>query len=83
MTKVAFLGLGRMCSGMAARLLSSGQTLAVYLGLGGSHTAKLAKALQHTASWAIDGYLIACPYYTNRPEVRLLGDSQTRQPAIP
>lgn len=36
----------------------------VYLGLSGSDTRKVAKALAHAASWPIDGYLIACPYYT-------------------
>jgi 4-hydroxy-tetrahydrodipicolinate synthase len=36
----------------------------VYLGLSGSDTRKMVKALARTASWPIDGYLIACPYYT-------------------
>jgi 4-hydroxy-tetrahydrodipicolinate synthase len=36
----------------------------VYLGVSGSDTRKLGKALAHTASWPVDGYLIACPYYT-------------------
>ncbi len=36
----------------------------VYLGLSGSDTRKLVKALDRTASWPVDGYLIACPYYT-------------------
>ncbi len=36
----------------------------VFLGLSGSDTRKVAKALQRTAPWSIDGYLIACPYYT-------------------
>ena len=36
----------------------------VYLGISGSDTRKLVKTLAHTASWPIDGYLIACPYYT-------------------
>jgi 4-hydroxy-tetrahydrodipicolinate synthase len=36
----------------------------VYLGLSGSDTRKLLKALDHTARWPVDGYLIACPYYT-------------------
>jgi 4-hydroxy-tetrahydrodipicolinate synthase len=36
----------------------------IYLGLSGSDTRKLAKALAHTGRWPIDGYLIACPYYT-------------------
>jgi len=36
----------------------------VYLGLSGSDTRKLAHLLAETRSWPIDGYLIACPYYT-------------------
>ena len=35
----------------------------LYLGLSGSDTAKLGKTLARTASWPVDGYLIACPYY--------------------
>jgi 4-hydroxy-tetrahydrodipicolinate synthase len=36
----------------------------VYLGLSGSDTRKMIKALARTAPWPVDGYLIACPYYT-------------------
>lgn len=36
----------------------------IYLGLSGSDTRNLLKALDHTARWPVDGYLIACPYYT-------------------
>jgi 4-hydroxy-tetrahydrodipicolinate synthase len=36
----------------------------VYLGISGSDTRKVAKALVHSAAWPVDGYLIACPYYT-------------------
>jgi 4-hydroxy-tetrahydrodipicolinate synthase len=36
----------------------------LYLGLSGSDTRKLLKALDYTASWPVNGYLIACPYYT-------------------
>ena len=38
--------------------------LPLYLGLSGSDTRKLLKALDRTARWPVDGYLIACPYYT-------------------
>jgi 4-hydroxy-tetrahydrodipicolinate synthase len=43
---------------------ASDRTIPLYLGLTGGDTRKLVKALQRTAYWAIDGYLIACPYYT-------------------
>ena len=36
----------------------------VFLGLSGSDTRKLAKALARAATWPVEGYLIACPYYT-------------------
>lgn len=36
----------------------------VLLGLSGSDTRKMTKALARTASWPVDGYLVACPYYT-------------------
>jgi len=36
----------------------------IYLGLSGSDTRKMAKALARTAPWPIEGYLIACPYYS-------------------
>jgi 4-hydroxy-tetrahydrodipicolinate synthase len=38
--------------------------LPLYLGLSGRNTRKVAAELEHTASWPIHGYLIACPYYT-------------------
>ncbi len=40
----------------------------VYLGLSGSDTRKLAKALERSRPWPLDGYLIACPYYTRPPQ---------------
>lgn len=39
-------------------------TVPVFLGVSGSDTRKVCKALAHTAPWPVDGYLIACPYYT-------------------
>jgi 4-hydroxy-tetrahydrodipicolinate synthase len=45
-------------------LNASDRAIPLYLGLTGSDTRKLVKALRRTAYWAIDGYLIACPYYT-------------------
>jgi 4-hydroxy-tetrahydrodipicolinate synthase len=48
----------------SAELNTVGRSLPLYLGVSGSDTRKLAKALHRTAAWPIDGYLIACPYYT-------------------
>jgi len=41
-----------------------GGRLPIYLGLCGSDTRKLTKHLAATGTWPIDGYLVACPYYT-------------------
>lgn len=50
---------------LAAEEMASGRRrLPVFLGLCGSDTRKVAKALERSADWPLDGYLIACPYYT-------------------
>ena len=36
----------------------------IFLGVSGSFTRKVAETLAETAAWPVDGYLIACPYYT-------------------
>ncbi len=38
--------------------------LPVFLGLSGSDTRRMARRIHETRPWPIDGYLIACPYYT-------------------
>jgi 4-hydroxy-tetrahydrodipicolinate synthase len=43
----------------------------LFLGLCGSDTRKGVKALHRTENWPIDGYLIACPYYTRPSQVGL------------
>lgn len=43
----------------------------LFLGVSGSDTRKVAKALARTASWPVDGYLVACPYYTRPPQAGL------------
>jgi 4-hydroxy-tetrahydrodipicolinate synthase len=48
----------------AEELAAAGRRLPLFLGLSGSDTRKVVKALDLTAAWPIDGYLIACPYYT-------------------
>ena len=50
-------------------IADSGRTLPVCLGLSGASTSKLQDALDDTADWPIDGYLMASPYYT-RPSQR-------------
>jgi len=36
----------------------------LFLGVSGSDTRKVANTFRRTGGWAVDGYLIACPYYT-------------------
>ena len=43
----------------------------VFLGVSGSDTRKVAKALHWTERWPVDGYLIACPYYTRPSQAGL------------
>ncbi|WP_158817059.1 4-hydroxy-tetrahydrodipicolinate synthase [Methylocapsa sp. S129] len=62
----------RLTSTIAAELARIGKRAPVYLGLSGSDTRKGVKALERTASWAVDGYLIACPYYTRPSQQGLL-----------
>ena len=55
---------GRLVDLSASELARIGRPLPIYLGLCGSDTRKGVQALERTASWPIDGYLISCPYYT-------------------
>jgi 4-hydroxy-tetrahydrodipicolinate synthase len=48
----------------AAAQREVGLRVPLVLGVSGSDTRKLVKWLQRTADWPLDGYLIACPYYT-------------------
>ena len=52
-----------------SEISGSGRYMPICLGLSGAATAKMQQALDETASWPIDGYLIASPYYT-RPSQR-------------
>jgi 4-hydroxy-tetrahydrodipicolinate synthase len=38
--------------------------LPVFLGLSGSDTRRMARRIQETERWPINGYLVTCPYYT-------------------
>src|SRR3954470_3348370 len=57
----------------AAAQRELGFNVPLYLGISGSDTRKLAKWLARTADWPLDGYLIACPYYTRPSQAGLLG----------
>ncbi len=68
----------------AVELGTIGHRIPVFLGVSGSYTKKVAAALEATANWPIDGYLIACPYYTRPSQEGLyrhfsaLADATTR-----
>ena len=62
----------RLVSISAAELVAGRRQMPLYLGLSGSDTRKVIKALERTAAWAVDGYLIACPYYTRPSQQGLL-----------
>lgn len=50
---------------------ASGRRALLYLGLSGSDTRKVVKALARSSAWAVDGYLIVCPYYTRPSQLGL------------
>jgi 4-hydroxy-tetrahydrodipicolinate synthase len=58
-----------LVSVVLAELSASSRHLPVVLGLSGASTARMKHALDDTADWPINGYLIASPYYT-RPSQR-------------
>jgi 4-hydroxy-tetrahydrodipicolinate synthase len=61
--------LERVVALTRAVIASSKRTIPICLGLSGAGTRKLLDALDETAAWPIDGYLIASPYYL-RPSQR-------------
>jgi 4-hydroxy-tetrahydrodipicolinate synthase len=64
--------LERLASITTAGLEQAGRCIPLYLGLSGSDTRKGVEALRRTSSWPVDGYLIACPYYTRPSQLGLL-----------
>ena len=61
--------LERLVTLTRSEMSACGRHLPVCLGLSGASTARMMDALDETAAWPIDGYLIASPYYT-RPSQR-------------
>jgi 4-hydroxy-tetrahydrodipicolinate synthase len=52
---------GRLVAIVAAEIEAK---IPLFLGVSGSDTRKVGRALHATAPWPVDGYLITCPYYT-------------------
>jgi 4-hydroxy-tetrahydrodipicolinate synthase len=69
--------LERLVSVVRAEISSSKRYIPICLGLSGASTQKMCDALDETAAWPIDGYLIASPYYV-RPSQRGLSQHFTR-----
>jgi 4-hydroxy-tetrahydrodipicolinate synthase len=61
--------LERLVTLARSEMSACGRHLPICLGLSGASTARMMDALDDTAAWPIDGYLIASPYYT-RPSQR-------------
>ncbi len=61
----------RLVSISAEVVSASNRALPLHLGLSGSDTRKLTRTLARTANWPIDGYLIACPYYSRPSQAGL------------
>lgn len=61
--------LERVVALVRAEIGESGRYLPICLGLSGAGTRQMLDALDETAAWPIDGYLIASPYYL-RPSQR-------------
>ncbi|MBI5320870.1 4-hydroxy-tetrahydrodipicolinate synthase [Bradyrhizobium sp.] len=61
--------LERLVAITRAEISASGRYIPICLGLSGASTHKMFDALDETAAWPIDGYLIASPYYI-RPSQR-------------
>jgi 4-hydroxy-tetrahydrodipicolinate synthase len=61
--------LERLVALTREEISGSGRYVPICLGLSGASTLKMLDALDETADWPIDGYLIASPYYT-RPSQR-------------
>jgi 4-hydroxy-tetrahydrodipicolinate synthase len=59
------------------------RALPLFLGVCGADTRKVAAALARSATWPIDGYLIACPYYVRPPQEGLYRHFATLAGATP
>lgn len=57
-------------SNLAAKTIQG--KIPLFLGLSGSDTAKLVRAVGQSALWPVDGYLVSCPYYSRPSQSGLL-----------
>ncbi|CCE08692.1 putative dihydrodipicolinate synthase [Bradyrhizobium sp. STM 3843] len=59
----------RLVAVVHAELAAIGRSLPICFGLAGAATSELLEALDRTAAWPVDGYLVSSPYYL-RPSQR-------------
>jgi 4-hydroxy-tetrahydrodipicolinate synthase len=64
--------LERLVAIARAEIAASRRYIPLLVGLSGASTHKMLDALDETAAWPIDGYLIASPYYTRPSQSGLL-----------
>lgn len=64
--------LERLVAIARAEIAASRRYIPLLVGLSGASTHKMLNALDETAAWPIDGYLIASPYYTRPSQSGLL-----------
>ena len=64
--------LERLVAIARAEIAASWRYIPLLVGLSGASTHKMLDALDETAAWPIDGYLIASPYYTRPSQSGLL-----------
>jgi 4-hydroxy-tetrahydrodipicolinate synthase len=61
----------RLVQVTATELATARRRVPLFLGISGSYTRKVVKELEHAMFWPIDGYLVACPYYTRPSQAGL------------
>lgn len=62
----------RLVSIAAAEIGDGSRDIPIYLGLSGSDTRKVVKAIERSSGWPLQGYLIACPYYVRPSQAGLI-----------
>lgn len=62
----------RLVSVAAEELGNGARDIPLYLGISGSDTRKVVNAVARSSDWPLEGYLVACPYYTRPSQAGLI-----------
>ncbi|MGF1628168.1 MAG: 4-hydroxy-tetrahydrodipicolinate synthase [Kiloniellaceae bacterium] len=62
----------RLVSVAAEELGNGARDIPLYLGISGSDTRKVVNAVARSSGWPLEGYLVACPYYTRPSQAGLI-----------